>query len=1032
MRKLLWVLLCLTLITSPESFSKVYGKALNEDIGDCPLHINEIMASNTSTLMDGDLLDKDSGKEGGAYSDWVEIYNKSGRIIDLTGYKLSDAKSTWIFPQGKVPANGYLLIWTSGKNKVSMDGQLHTNFKLDASGEVITLIDPKGEICHRIEYETLSKDESYGAKSDGAYEFVTFSKASPGITNSQGSMLLKPPVFSKKGGLYKEGFDLSLYTISYDDKTKDTGSETLSIYYTIDGSDPIPGATGTIKYTNSIPLKSKDGETEKLSCIATGNGWKLPQGEVFKGWTIKAITANDNGISKVVTNSYFIDSNIYNRYNLPIISVVTEKSNFFDSEKGIYLTRNSQGTEALNSEIVPVHIEAYGVDGSLWFSQNADAKLHGQSSVRFPQKTLRIYAKEDYENDSAFKYKIFEGLKDVEGNEIKSFKRLLLRNSGNDWSSTMFRDGLMQSMVSHLNIDTQAYRPAVMFLNGEFWGIHNIRERFDKYYFASHYNLDKDNLAILSWKLATTETIEVDEGTKEDRDAYLRDITEYLKDNSVEDKMVYENIKTKIDVENFIDYQLSQIYFANTDWPGNNVVVWKYKRDDGKYDSHAPLGQDGRWRWVLKDTDFGFGFLWDATHNTLEYATNSQFIKSTVDSSNISEESYLTEAKNGVVGLPEDMQKGAKRGRNFDWAVFLLKTLLQNPDFRNEFINRFADNINTSFEPDRVCEKIDEMKASIEVAIPEHIKRWQGISDWNSNVEKMKAFAKDRPDNMRKFIVNKFGSSGVIGTSRIMLSSEGSKGYIKINTLDIKSSTPGVVNPQSWTGTYFKGVPVTLMAIPEPGYKFDHWEVKGIPLNDVTSDTIAFDPVEDIDIMAIFQPSIKDIQGHWAESSIKYLLKEGILKGYNDSTFRPEDYIDRSSAAVILAKVLGLETGECKKEFADQIPQWAKGYIMALRQAGIIDGFEDNTFKGHKKMTREEMVVMIMKALEYPNVEFKNTLFKDNDKIGKWARAYVEKASQLKLIKGYEDESFRPDNMAKRGEFVEIIGKTMKLKSTGH
>lgn len=819
MRKLLGILLSTSLVIISTVFPVGYAKAsaiLNKD---SILFINEIMASNTSDLRDGDLFDKDDGSKGGCFSDWIEIYNASGQAVDLTGYKISDSKATWIFPKGIVPANGYLIIWASDKDKVAEDGQLHTNFKLDASGETITLTNPEERVCDSVKYTSLSDNDSYGFKLDGSSEYVIFSKATPGKSNSEGVLLVQPPVFSKESGFYTEAFDLAL---SKSESLNNSMATRNEIYYTLDGSDPVPGEAGTIKYTQSIPIKSRTGEPDVLSLISTSDKWKEPKGEVFKGWTVKAVAVNSEGEnSKVITNSYFVDSDIFNRYKLPIISVVTDKSNFFDDKKGIYL--QSEGN--LDTSQVPIHVEAYGKDGSLWFSQNAGAKIHGQSSSRLPQKTLRIYASDDYDEQDTFKYNIFSGLEDETEKNIKGFKRLLLRNSGNDWGRTMLRDGLMQRLVAHLNVDTQAYKPAVMFLNGEFWGIHNIRERFDKYYFKSHYDLDKDKLAILSWKLSSTETIEIDEGTEDDKDAYLKDVIEYLKVNSIEDRSVYENIKTKMDIDNFIDYQLSHIYFADTDWPGNNVVVWKYKTGDEEYHPEASTGQDGRWRWVVKDTDLGFGYLWGAGHDTLSYATEP------LDAST-------------------ETEKGIRRGRNFEWAVFLLKTLLRNSEFRSEFINRFADNINTSFNAERVNQMVDEMKTEIETAVPEHIDRWQGIDDWESNLEQIKTFAKNRPDNMRNFIIDKFKDNGVTGTSKISLNCDSSKGYIKINSVEIKESTPGVTNPDSWIGTYFKGVYVSIKAMPQKGYKFNHWEGDGI--TDKKSAAITFDPSEDMNITAVF------------------------------------------------------------------------------------------------------------------------------------------------------------------------------------
>ena len=142
----------------------------------------------------------------------------------------------------------------------------------------------------------------------------------------------------------------------------------------------------------------------------------------------------------------------------------------------------------------------------------------------------------------------------------------------------MFRDALMQSLVDHLDIDTQAYRPSVVFLNGEYWGIYNLRERYDKDYFASHYNLDEDKVAMLNFPVKTSGDldIEVVEGTENDANAFRTDIIQYLKNNDVKQTNVYEHMKTVMDIDNFINYNIANMYYINVDWPGNNTSVWKF------------------------------------------------------------------------------------------------------------------------------------------------------------------------------------------------------------------------------------------------------------------------------------------------------------------------------------------------------------------------------------------------------------------------------------------------------------------------
>ncbi len=819
------------------------------------LFINEVMATNTVTLRDGDTDDPKDGSKGGAYSDWIELYNGGTSPVSLTGYTISDDGATWTFPQGTVPAKGYILVWASDKNKVAPDGQLHTNFKISSSGETITLKGPDGAVIDSVTTVSLEDDQAYGRESDGSEELTVLSKATPKSANiySPAPTAVAMPVFSHEAGFYTQAFSLQL-------STPETG---VRIYYTTDGSDPAPGASGTYEYTGSINIKSRAGDPNVLSMISNttspfgfGLTWKAPKGEVFKCSMVKAVAVRNDGTkSKIATKSYFVDPNMNTRYSLPVISIVTDRKNFFDNATGIYVNNNylNKGEEWER----PIHIEFFEKDGTLGFSQYAGVRINGNYTRNFPQKSLRLYA-EGYDDADKFKYDIFPGLtKKVSGKSLKSFSTLVLRNSGNDWQYTMFRDAMISSLVSQLNVATVAYRPSVVFLDGEYWGIHNIRERMDGEYFESHYNIDKKNLVLMDVIQQAGEGFEMQEGTDEDAASYTNDITNYLKSNSITNPDVYNNIKTKMDIDNFIDYEVSEIYCANTDWPGNNVSLWKFKTEDGKYHPEAPYGQDGRWRWVLRDTDYGFGMPasgGQVNDNSLEYATS-------------------------------DTVSFAK----WPWSVFLFKTLLQNTEFRNAFINRFADYLNTIFTSSRVNGRIDEMKAVIASSIPEHNDRWQAIGNWNNEVQTMKTFASGRPATVRQNIITKFRSSGVTGTYQVKLNTDTAKGYIKINSVDIKTSTPGVTTPAAWTGTYFKSVPVTLKATPEEGYKFDHWEgVTGVAQ---TSDTITFTPDSDVNITAVFatdEPAGFKVSGYVNPdlSSMSASIKSGFkveIEGQNIS-----------------------------------------------------------------------------------------------------------------------------------------------------
>lgn len=645
------------------------------------------------------------------------------------------------------------------------------------------------------------------------------------------------PVFSHPGGFYMQPFELQL-------STQEPNSR---IYYTLDSSVPVPGSENAFEYSGGILIKDRTEEPNDLSMVSNISndmfqGWIEPEGQLFKGTVIRAIAVNQQGIvSDVVTQSYFIDPNGIQRYKLPVISVVTDRDNFLDNQIGIYVNGNYEmrGEEWER----PVHVEFYEQDGTLAISQNAGIRIHGGYSRRYAQKSFRLYAREEYDEKNWFEHNIFPDLKNkVTGESLEKFKRLVLRMAGNDSQYTMFRDGLMQDLVSHFNVDTQAFRASVLFLNGEFWGIYNVRERYDDRYFQTHYDLDRERIALLSISGTMTEDISVDEGTEEDAQDY-RNIVNYIGQNNIKDDSTYQYINTKIDLDSYIDYLITHIYFANTDWPANNQVLWKYNTDNGQYNPNAPKGQDGRWRWAIKDTDFGFGLAYggQVNHDTLAYAS----------------------AEGRGFGAPPE------------WSVFLFKTLLENDDFRNKFINRFADHINTAFAPERVNEMIDKKSGDIAHIIDEHNRRWNKIEDWDKEIEILRDFANRRPSFVVNHIVNRFRNNGVVQSASINLGTDIGKGYIRINSIDINEKTPGVKDVSNWNGVYFEGVPVTIKAIPNEGYVFERWE--GVSDN-IYSDTITINPQNNMNIRAVFKKTssndvlVGDLNEDGAVNSTDYVM----------------------------------------------------------------------------------------------------------------------------------------------------------------
>jgi hypothetical protein len=675
------------------------------------------------------------------------------------------------------------------------------------------------------------------------------------IASDETGTRLPPPEFSHKGGFY--GHALSLHL--------STDIDGADIYYTLDGSVPDPanltGTTYNYKniwiqrpgeadgnmltesyitnlYSSAISIVNRQNESDRLSQKASSYHnppYYIPSSPVYKGTVVRAITVKAGyAPSEVATHTFFIGNRA--RYSLPVISITTSEDNLFDYYSGIYTPgavfdnwrQNNPHAPADGGRPGNYHLRGeeweYPAHFTFWdsgstvpdLSQDIGFRLHGGWSRAQPMKTLRLYARSQY-GKSTLEYPFFPE------QDYGEYKRVILRNSGNDNPNTMFRDALIQRVCRELNFDTQAYRPAVVFINGEYWGVHNIRERYDKHYIKRVYGVEEEELDLLTGR----------HWTKEGDNLHYNETIAYIEENGLQDDAHYEYIKTRIDTENFIDYQIANIYSANTDWPSNNIDFWRKRTSS--YQPHTPRGHDGRWRWMAFDMDFGFG-IWgkSAAENVLEFAT----------------------ATDGP-GWP-----------NPPWSTFLLRSFLENESFTADFVNRFAGLLNTSFRPERVISLLDEYQQVLEPEMPEHITRWKepvsmdhsGGWQWNSwqhQVSFMRNFATERPDYQWGHLMNYFD----LDTISVAISvSSGEHGYIRVNDIDIIPSTPGVSeDPYPWTGTYLSGIPVTIVAVPAEGYMFSHWE------GSTGSDTpvLYADPSENISVTAHFITSQEKLIHYW-------------------------------------------------------------------------------------------------------------------------------------------------------------------------
>lgn len=802
--------------------------------------INEILSSNSLTNVDDD----------NTYQDWIEIYNTSDESVNLAGYGLTDdseAPYKWVFPEIALAPHAHMLVWCSDKNRTDPDFPLHANFKISADGETISITDPDGNTIDSVAAAAIPPDVSYGRIPDGTGPFFFFSNITPGAGNSVVGFteILQPPVFSNPSGFFAEGFDLELTA----------ASEGATVIYTLDGSEPDannlagttysyknqyagnPGETTgpllsntftTLSYTAPIPIADRSALPNKIASISSTYDFDpayIPANPIFKGTVVRAKTVKPGAMtSESVTRNYFVTPLANNRFSLPVVALSIDEDQLYDYNEGIYVAgvdfdtwraANPEATTFLEwvNGIANFHrsgIEnerianmSYFVNGNEVANQKVGIRIHGASSREFRNKSLNIYSRSEY-GASMMDYPFFPD------NAFNSYKRLVLRNSGNDFTQTMFRDALCQTLMRSLNLVTARYQPSVTFINGEYWGMLNIREKIDDKYFERAFDFPEDSVDILENQYV------VEEG---DNVHYLETIG-YLESHSLADDANYEQALTRIDPENLRDYYIANIFFANNDWLWNNVVYWRKKTES--YIPDAPYGHDGRWRWAAHDMDITFGASgYIINTNVLERAT-----------------------------LPNEAEP------YHDWSTLVIRRFLENDAFKKDFISRFADLLNTNFLTSEIDSKITAMADKIAPEMPEVSARWQAplMDSFNYHVWFERDFAIQRPAIQRDQIRQRFGINSNIDVTLNV--SDATHGYIKINTIEIKNGTPGITeNPYPWTGVYFSNIPVTLKAIANPGFTFSHWT----GASEATDAEITINAADAFSVTAVFIPSVIEI-----------------------------------------------------------------------------------------------------------------------------------------------------------------------------
>lgn len=656
--------------------------------------INEFMSSNSSCIQDLD----------GDFVDWIELYNNSNEIVNLNDYTISDDIediNKWVFPSVIIPPQGFLLIFASGKDRYE-PAELHTNFKIKQTGEKLFLSNSSAELIFTTDSVFVATDKSYGSIQDGSLLFVSFENPTPNLSNSISNDIYS----SHQSGFYNNEFLLTLIS----------ANENQEIYYTLNGEMP---TKNSLLYSSPLLISNITSASNSISLIPTTplEGqyplstliWKEPN-NVYKSNIIRFAGFEDDTIkSKVYTNTFFVDPGIFNRYTFPVVSIVTDSLNLFDYDTGIYIpgktfdelgfnwfptgNYHNRGVEWERN----IHISYFENNGSLGFESDAGMRMRGYGSTACAQKSFGVYFRNEY-GVNKIDYPVFE----VSNTNI--YKRLIFRNGGNDFLYAHLRDALLQDLLKPLDLELQNFKPSVVFFNGEYWGIHGIREKYDKYYFEYQFGIAENNINILSICGS------VEEGSNSD----FVDLINYINNHEMSLNESFDFVSGKIDIQNFIDFQIAEIYYANYDWPCNNFKIWKTNDLTSK------------WRFLIFDLDYTFGYDHNCTYDTpsMEHATSMQNGWPYCECSNL-----------------------------------LFRKLLENITFKQQFIDRFAYHLNTTFNSENVLNKINDFEALFSPEMDEHIARWSypsNFSQWTSELDILREFAKERPCFIRDNIINFF------------------------------------------------------------------------------------------------------------------------------------------------------------------------------------------------------------------------------------------------------------------------------------
>lgn len=715
--------------------------------------INEYSCSNRTGITDA----------YGEREDWVELLNTTGAAIDLTGYYLSDNDGNltkWQIPSGSIPANGYKMVFCSGRGTVN-GTQYHPSFGLtQTENEWIILTAPDGvTIIDGLEITQMTKsDHSVGRETNGSAVWKLFTTPTPNAANTgAGEFYTATPAFDIAPGFYP-------------------GAQTVSI--------TCPDATAAIRYTTdgSVPTAASTLYTGPINIATTT--------------VLRARAFSANPTSFTMSGTYFINVN----HTVPVLSIAGAGN-------------NSLASLLNGDQITPQGFYELWEENQTFVDRGeGEYNKHGNDSWAYDQRGFDLIVRDEFGYADDIEGEIFP-----ETNRDE-FQRLILKPGASDNypfenGGAHIRDAYVHtlSQKADLKLDERTYRPCVVYLNGQYWGVYELREKVDDADYTKFYaDQDKYNLYFLKTWGGTWEDYGAPNAAP-DWDA----LRNYIMTNNMGNATNFTYVDDRLNWKSLIDYFVINSYTVNQDWLNWNTMWWK---------GINPAGDNKKWRYGLWDLDATFGHYFNYT--------------------GIPDDSPAADPCNAE-NLPDPGGQGH--------TEILSKLLAENPEVEQYYIARYADLVNTYLSCDYMIYLLDSMVNEIQPEMAGQCNRWGGtVAGWQANVQTLRDFINDRCVELTQGMIDCYELEGPYDIT-VDVSPAGA-GEVKVNSIWAPF--------YPWSATYYGGMNTNLIAQPNVGYMFDHWEFTTGPLlQSINEDTNAISLTGPENIVAVFVVESPDIDG---------------------------------------------------------------------------------------------------------------------------------------------------------------------------